>query len=214
MLFSVRSFAEVLQDWTPLKDELLSDLDFKKAAVFKHKSDKDRFIAARILCYQMLRLEYAIPLPIVFEYSEFGKPKLSGIPDFNWSHSGNYVAFFCAADAGIDIELIKECNLDSFSSVFTPTQLNWIKSDKNKFYTLWTIKEAVMKSTGLGFQLDPLELNPVFINGTNESWQLNFEGKVFFGRSLFKKCYRNNESYAISYCTSDPSIKLDSIRLH
>lgn len=209
MQLSVRPFIDVIQEWKPHINALLSDVDLNKATLFRHEADRYRFIAARILCYDVLKEDYAIPLPMNFEYSELGKPALDGIPDFNWSHSGEYVAFFCAEGAGVDIELIKDCNPNAFESVFTHTQLNWIKSDKEKFHILWTIKESVMKSTGLGFQLNPLELNPIFTNATNEFWKLHFGGKVFLGRTILIKTNINDESYAISYCTTDPTFKLN-----
>lgn len=209
MLLSVRPFNEIIRECELNFNELLSDKDIERSIIYRQEADRFRFIAARILCFEVLKSHYPIQPPMIFEYSDLGKPSLNGIPEFNWSHSGEYVAFFCAAGAGIDIELFNELNPQSVSSVFTVTQLEWIGSDRERFFILWTIKEAVMKSTGLGFQLNPLELNPIFTNGTNDNWEIRFDNKIFFGKTIIKKVSSNNETYAISFCTTDASIKLD-----
>ena len=210
MLLSVRPFREILQECKPNINELLSDVDIKRSKVYKHEADRNRFIAARMLCFDVLKLRYPMQIPMIFEYSDLGKPALKGVPDFSWSHSGEYVAFFCAQGAGIDIELFNEIDPQSFSSVFTSTQLKWIGTDRKKFFKLWTIKESVMKSTGLGFQLNPLELDPIFNSDTHDSWELHYDKKVFFGKTIIKQVSSSvSQIYAISLCTIDSSINID-----
>lgn len=212
MFLSVRHVSEVINEWRAQYNDLLSEEDLEKSGKFRQQPDRDRFIAARILCYETLKVEYEIQLPLIFEYSELGKPKLNGAPEFNWSHSGEYVAFFCAPGAGIDIELFSDIDLQSFNTVFTPNQLRWIGSDKIHFFKLWSIKEAVMKSTGLGFKLDPLELSPVFTNDAKNTWQLQFKQTVFYGRTIIMRD-TSDKSYAMSYCTTDAEIKLAKFAL-
>ncbi|MCH8495406.1 MAG: 4'-phosphopantetheinyl transferase superfamily protein [Balneolales bacterium] len=209
MLISVRPFKEIIRECEPNFNELLSDEDIEKSAIYRREDDRFRFIAARILCYEVMNLHYSMPSPMIFEYSELGKPSLNGVPEFNWSHSGEYIAFFCATGAGIDIELFNELDPQSFSAVFTGTQLKWIGSSRERFFMLWTIKESVMKSTGLGFQLNPLELDPIFTNATNDNWELHFDDKIYFGKTIIKQVSSDNETYAISFCTTDSSVKLD-----
>lgn len=206
MVLSVRSVSEVIQQWGGQVDKLLSDEDLEKSGRFLQQADRDRFIAARILCYELLKDQFEIQLPLEFDYSQFGKPKLRRVPEFSWSHSGGFVALFCAPDAGIDIELFSEVDTQSFTSVFTRNQLEWIGSSRVNFFKLWSIKEAVMKSTGLGFQLNPLELNPIFTKETKDFWQVNFEQSVFYGRTFIMPDKSGN-SYALSFCTSDINIK-------
>lgn len=212
MFLSVRYVSEVIKEWRDQYNNLLSKEDFEKSGKFRQLSDRNKFIAARILCYETLNLEFAIQLPLIFEYSELGKPKLNAIPEFNWSHSGEYVAFFCAPGAGIDIELFSDINPQTFNMFFTPNQLRWIGADKGKFFKLWSIKEAVMKSTGLGFKLNPLQLSPIFTTDVKDTWQLHFEQRVFYGRTLILRD-KSNKKYAISYCSTDAEIILDKFAL-
>lgn len=201
MILSVRSVSSILKQWEAQVNDILSEEDLKKSGRFRQQSDRDRFIAARILCYEKLKSEFEIQLPLIFEYSELGKPKLRGAPEFNWSHSGEFAAFICGPGAGIDIELFSDIDPQSFHSVFTPDQMRWIGSSRNNFFKLWTIKEAVMKSTGLGFRLNPLQLRPIFTDDENETWQLHFEQTVFHGRTKILK-ENTDQNYAISYCAT------------
>ena len=102
------------------------------------------------------------PKAIVFSYSKFGKPYLSDPENpevcFNLSHSGNLllIAVSEGEQIGIDVEK-NEDNID-FSgiaalvfSVEEQVSLSHTADPFQKFYELWTAKEAILKSTGLGF---------------------------------------------------------------
>lgn len=212
MLLSVRKVSEIMQKWGAQSNELLCGDDIEKSRRFRQQADRERFIAARILCYDTLKSHFTLETPLIFDYSELGKPSIVGFPEFSWSHSGDYVAFFCGPGAGLDIEMFSEVDTQSFNSVFTSGQLRWIGLNRFNFFTLWSIKEAVMKSTGLGFQLNPIELDPIFTNDKNDIWQLHFAHTVFYGRSVIMQ--NNSErNYAISFCTTDPDIKLSELVL-
>jgi 4'-phosphopantetheinyl transferase len=102
------------------------------------------------------------PKALVFGTSEFGKPFLSdpensGI-SFNLSHSGNLllIAVTAGKQIGIDVEK-NEVNMDFpgiASLVFSGQEqicLSHSTDPIHEFYKIWTAKEAILKSTGLGF---------------------------------------------------------------
>jgi 4'-phosphopantetheinyl transferase len=92
---------------------------------------------------------------------EYGRPFLDRGPDFNISHSGEYVV--CAVTAsgkvGIDIEKMRPVELADFEKCMTAGQWKEIVASDNRlslFYYYWTIKESVTKADGRGLSL-PLE---------------------------------------------------------
>ena len=117
--------------------------------------------------------------------SKTGKPYIANGSYFNISHSGKYVVCIISeyTEVGIDIEEIRETNIEDFHSVFTENEWLLIKRRKDQlsqFYELWTKKEAVIKADGrgLGIPLTKVEsllettlvdhkewfLQPVFID--------------------------------------------------
>ncbi len=91
-------------------------------------------------------------------YTPYHRPSIPGKVDFNLSHAGNYVV--CAGSrfsrVGIDIEQIKQVNLDNFSLVLTPAQTAFIKDSQEplrEFFRLWTLKESVIKANGKGLTI-------------------------------------------------------------
>jgi 4'-phosphopantetheinyl transferase len=97
-----------------------------------------------------------------FSYSEFGKPYLSNPANskicFNLSHSGNLllIAVVKGKQIGIDVEKYDgKIDISGIASmVFSPEEQSSLSRSKDTvhdFYELWTAKEAILKSTGLGF---------------------------------------------------------------
>ena len=122
-------------------------------------------------------------------FSEYGKPYLKKDMYFNISHSGECaVLAFGNKEIGIDIEKIDDGNLKLMPYVFTENEREWIKEDPERFHIMWSIKESVMKATGLGMSLEPFsfEISPykksIFINGRN----------YFFDHGIFE-----NKSFAV-----------------
>lgn len=91
-----------------------------------------------------------------------GKPFIPGGPAFNMSHSGEIVVLSVAQSGhvGIDIEKIKDVNIEDFSR-YVPEVANLrakydVEYINNHFFDCWTQKEAVLKGYGKGL-LAPLE---------------------------------------------------------
>lgn len=94
------------------------------------------------------------------EKNSYGKPFLKNYEDisYNISHSNDIIvlAFSTCGAIGVDVEFVKNNYFDVMEEVFTRQEINWINSsDKEqkleRFFTIWTRKEAVIKGIGTGF---------------------------------------------------------------
>lgn len=88
-----------------------------------------------------------------FEKTSNGKPFLKNYPDFhfNISHSNNLIAIAIDnSQIGIDIEKIREVNLKLANRHFCENEINFINSNNERFFEIWTKKEAYLKQTGKG----------------------------------------------------------------
>jgi phosphopantetheinyl transferase len=199
----VQPISEILHEWSAHIEKILSYTDLQKAKKFVRQIDTDRYIAARLLCYQELLKKGPLSIPLNFVQSAHGKPGLPGVAEFSWSHSGDYVAFLCAPGAGVDIEQFSNVDPPSFTSVFSKDEIEWIGTDLIRFFKLWTIKESVMKSTGLGFQLNPLELSPTYDLTDERTWEMLWNRHKVYGKTIV---FMGNDGkrYALSYCSTSP----------
>jgi 4'-phosphopantetheinyl transferase len=89
---------------------------------------------------------------------QYGKPFFQNLPEFNISHSGDWVVFAFAKQGkiGVDIEKIRTLEIQNFNKQFSPTDLVKIQQNKNPlraFFNAWTIKEAVMKADGRAMKI-------------------------------------------------------------
>jgi 4'-phosphopantetheinyl transferase len=152
--------------------DLLSEDERQRAERFHFPADRRRFVIARASLRQVLGdcLEIA-PKRLAFEYSEYGKPKLSS-PNtnlrFNASRSRERALIACTRgrEIGVDIECIRlDLEVDDlaqrFFSVAENERLRAVPSDLRHlaFLRCWTSKEAYAKALGKGLSLDPRELD-------------------------------------------------------
>lgn len=96
----------------------------------------------------------------------YGKPILKHFPEFrfNISHSSDWVVIACSdVEMGIDIEKMDD-NLQSIANTYfhqSEFSLFSCINDKqinSRLYDFWTIKESIMKASGLGFRLHPKDI--------------------------------------------------------
>ena len=96
------------------------------------------------------------PANITFGTAEKGKPfALNADVHFSVSHSGECVV--CAVsdkEIGIDIEKIRDISLRAAEKFASADELEYIKSCKNGFFEIWTLKEAYFKCIGTGLGSD------------------------------------------------------------
>lgn len=95
---------------------------------------------------------------ITFLRNDYGKPKISEYPEyhFNISHTNNcIIAAFSNYPIGVDIEKVSKPDIRIAERFFTSAELKYIlrsDSEQNeRFYEIWTKKEAYIKNLGKGF---------------------------------------------------------------
>jgi len=143
----------------------------ERAGQFRFEADRLRCLGAGILLSEILGITEE-QLCITAE----GKLFLPGDErKFNLSHSGDYVVLAVSdREVGVDIEKQDDRHLDVAKRVFQTGELAWMAEDPVKrFFCLWSLKESVMKATGLGFKLPPesfsvlslLEGDPISVSG-------------------------------------------------
>lgn len=138
-------------------------------------SDRKTQIAERKREVAFLRnqlLSQSFELPVSDQQvvrTNFGKPYLNDYPDFsfNHSHSQNFYALATSRNVqnlGIDIEeLSRKVRFEALAQhAFHPEELKHWKTlayDPEYWFKVWTIKEAVLKASGLGIRINLNELN-------------------------------------------------------
>lgn len=115
------------------------------------------------------------------QYTSFNRPYLPGNLHFNISHSGSITV--CAISnqyrLGIDVELIKQVNIEEFTDQFTIDELMQIRSAASplrEFYRWWTKKEALVKVDGKGLSINLKEIKfitPGLAEIENNQWHLH-----------------------------------------
>ena len=148
---------------------------------------------------------------LTFGALEHGKPfaLVSGQPapvSFNVSHSGRHGLIAVAARERLGVDVEDRRPGRDFNglaeTVFGPNEcaefrLLGERDRFNKFYLLWTLKEALIKALGTGFSLDPssFEVPPAMRRGTRRAvfsfperpsvdWRLEDLGNEDFAAAL------------------------------
>lgn len=143
-----------------LSPSLLAPDEIDRLKKYCFVADRERFLAAHALKRRLLgKLLNREPVCLRFESDWAGKPYLEGERiHFNLAHSGDWVAlaFSSTESVGIDVEHDGSAVDEELESLvlhprdqFSPTPT----SAEDRFYTAWTLKEAISKSIGLGMGL-------------------------------------------------------------
>lgn len=139
-------------------------------------------------------IEKSINSKMAFSYQIYcqngGKPMLTGINPicFNLSHAGDYAVCAVAdTSVGIDIEGKHKINEKVMKKCFSEKEKIWVnevlEEKQERFFRLWTAKEAVSKATGKGlsqiiegiyFQMrDKLVLENQCLKGMYNVYEIN-----------------------------------------
>ncbi|RKG33258.1 4'-phosphopantetheinyl transferase family protein [Acinetobacter tianfuensis] len=104
-----------------------------------------------------------------FAKTAFGKPYLKDHPQFYFNHSHSQQHYVLAhsqrtADLGVDIEdLDRKVRFEALAKhAFHVQELEtWLAAgcDPEYWFKVWTVKEAVLKASGLGIRINLNELN-------------------------------------------------------
>ena len=97
---------------------------------------------------------------LVFLQNAFGKPCLMGYPGFHFNISHTRSAIVVALsnrEIGVDIERVDKADLRIARRYFTAAEVDWIEAGgaeaDERFYTVWTRKEAYLKWRGEGLSI-------------------------------------------------------------
>ncbi len=150
--------------------------DAERSLKFKRWQDRQAHILGRLLLREGLSfLGFKNDIAEI-QFHKLGKPYFKEGPFFNITHSGNYV--LCAiseVELGIDVEEMKDVDIQTFGSIFSEAEINAIDVVSNAvekqklFYEIWTKKEAIVKALGEGITMKLKEINtfqiPCFAKG-------------------------------------------------
>lgn len=100
---------------------------------------------------------------IIFEITAHGKPYLKHEPlQFNFSHSGDYFVMGVTQSMPIGVDIERERNTRDFLEIaqrfFAASEYNALRqlpvaAQQSAFYRCWVLKEAYIKTTGIGLSL-------------------------------------------------------------
>ncbi|MCQ6959020.1 4'-phosphopantetheinyl transferase family protein [Mucilaginibacter aquariorum] len=170
---------------------LFNVAELVRAGKYLQRKDHDRFIvsrgAQRIILGRYLSTP---PEQLEFVLGDNKKPHLFGKDGnslhYNLSHSGDWIVLAVASSqVGTDIEFIddafkfQDILLDNFSK----EEAAYINQENSteRFFTLWTRKEAILKATGQGLG-EHLQITPVLngdhplhstLTGADKNWVSN-----------------------------------------
>lgn len=146
--------APVAPESAPGLLRLLDAHERDRLARFRRPADQARYLAAHALT--RLVLAPTRPAQLTFDRTcrcgqQHGKPVLPGGPAFSMTHAGELVGVAVGEDGpvGLDVELMRELGdlAATAAHVCSPAES---APDAERFFAMWTRKEALLKTTGAG----------------------------------------------------------------
>ncbi|MEH6309089.1 4'-phosphopantetheinyl transferase superfamily protein [Olivibacter sp. CPCC 100613] len=133
---------------------------------FINRNSADAFLVGRLLLNMGLLMNNSDIFQAIIHYGGSGKPYLEHGPFFNISHSGDMIlcGMSNTCEIGIDIERKEQFDFNDFRSCFTAKEWECIEnstSPMDKFFWIWTRKEAVIKADGRGLNLKLSKYNVI-----------------------------------------------------
>ncbi len=167
--------------------EILHPDEIMRANKYLRDADRNRFIVSRSTLRNILgKYTGQEPTAIEFKLGNTRKPYIDFPLHFNLSDSGDRVIIAIAGyEVGVDVEFIKpDFSYDSIiSSHFNAQEIEYIKEtdSANRFFKLWTRKEAILKATGIGLTEDLVSITSLDgmnrmdgeLLSTKSDWLLN-----------------------------------------
>ncbi|MCF8246998.1 MAG: 4'-phosphopantetheinyl transferase superfamily protein [Saprospiraceae bacterium] len=170
--------------------KLLSPIELRKSAKYRFTKDRIVYLTGRGMLRKLGSEMLKLPAEeLVIKERQYGKPYLEGFEKrlpFNLSNSGNMISIafeFTEREIGLDIEVIdKSFNYwEVAGNYFSKRECDMVYSHRD-FYRFWTMKEALLKVTGVGLIDD---LNKVDLSGkmnrvaASDERLLPFKDKAF-----------------------------------
>ena len=130
----------------------------KKCDNYKLIDDKKRCLAAYYLLLKVLE-EYSIDKSKI-SYDKEHIILIDSDYNISISHSGYFVLLAISKNKiGIDIERIRDINFAITGYFCNDNDLDYIDNDINKFFEVWTFKEAFSKANGMGISRESKNIN-------------------------------------------------------
>jgi len=141
--------------------KIISEENRERCRRFKFKEDSLRTLYGELILRHVLNKQFSIKNEDVeILKGNAGKPYVKGFPIyFNISHAGDYVVCaFSEQEVGIDIEQVKQVDLDIAKRYFCQSECEdlFAKEASHRleyFFSLWTLKESYMKWLGDGMSI-------------------------------------------------------------
>lgn len=191
----------IIADISSVSDRDVSDIRKNIAHHFSDKSNLKRkdSVCCKAVLWHLLKERFGHD-DFFVDCDENGKPFVDqkGI-FFNMSHSGKKVLCVCGDDrVGCDIEQIKASNPKIAERYFCPDEQKKLKNNEciNFYFTkLWTLKESVLKFTGLGMSggLSTYDFSEFLEKESFDFCGYHFESFIF-------------EDYSVSICSNKKRI--------
>ncbi|MDX8255024.1 4'-phosphopantetheinyl transferase family protein [Acinetobacter pittii] len=176
------------------------------------------FLISRVLVKTVLADKLGIsPHEVNLLLHPNGKPFVQGSKAvyFNLTHSVDVIilAVTEGGEIGVDIEQVdREFEWMRVDSVLAPTEIEWIKEKEltdpfsvfQRFFQIWTLKEAYIKCTGEGMSRHLKKLNfhvlpehIQFLDSTNDAQKTEeyyFESYIYDSNFIFSICLQESHS--------------------
>lgn len=187
--------------------KLLSPRELRKSSKFRFAKDRLVYLNGRgilrKLCCEMLKIA---PDKLVIKEGQFGKPFLEGFEkklSFNLSNSKNMISMafeFNQRDIGLDIEVIDKTfeYWEMAGYYFSKKECDQTYSHRD-FYRFWTMKEALLKVTGVGLVDD---LNTMDLSGKSNRVKVTDDRLLPFKDKAFTIYTLDNEQIVYSIAVS------------
>ncbi len=187
--------------------KLLSPKELRKAARFRFMKDRKVYLAGRGMLRKMTSEVLGVaPDSLVIEEGKYGKPRLAdfgSVLPFNLSNSGNMVVLafdFARREIGVDIERINK-NFeywDLAGHYFSSKECDRVFNHLD-FYRFWTMKEALLKVTGVGLVED---LPKIDLSGKMNRVKVTDERLLPFKDKAFTLYTFDNEDFVVTLAVS------------
>lgn len=202
--------------------DLLNSEEKKQQKQFHFARNRNQYLITRALVRTVLS-QYLPEIrfdELVFKKNKYGKPFVNNSPlpfplEFNIAHSEKMIvlAVTNGIKVGVDVEyMLRDSNMISIADrFFSPSETNELKSlehdkQRDRFFDLWTLKEAYIKARSIGLSI-PLDK---FIYGftDNNTITICFDGKHIIDNPDNWRFWqvKPNETHKISIALMDDNI--------
>lgn len=220
---------------------LLNEEERAQHQRFHFEKHRHQYLITRATVRSILSLYLPEIAPEQWEFkkNEYGKPLIGNsalvIPlHFNISHTDQLIvmAVTLDRDLGVDVEYLPRLGkmLDIANSFFSPAEVEQlfalpIESQRNRFFDLWTLKEAYIKACGMGLSIPldhfsysfsnqgkiAIEFRPER-NDQSDYWQFwQMHPNVDYKVSMAIKNEKTDISYAVSMREIIPLLKIADV---